>query len=274
MTDNGQRNSVVRTGNLAYAALTGTAFDTTFIEEGTGISYLYKPTVSSPNNGVECVINLIASGTAGTQFAGVRSKQLRTGHVQEWQTGLGITGFASWAVFDATYTLVPLEIKENNGGIVFAATAPVSMGALTSKELICNTTTVGGYPFIAELNGAAIAFFQSYSVSNNVFGMGNGANQHTVLQVFGAQCRWGPNADVTHDITGAATFESQASFVVPPKLPTYTVAGLPAAGTAGRMAFATNARNTAQTAGNGTGQIVVDNGTIWVCMSTGVAVVA
>lgn len=62
-------------------------------------------------------------------------------------------------------------------------------------------------------------------------------------------------------------------------LPSYTVAGLPAAGTAGRMAFATNCRvfngaGTQEGVGSGTGGLVVDNGTAWKIAGTNVTAVA
>ena len=60
-------------------------------------------------------------------------------------------------------------------------------------------------------------------------------------------------------------------------IPSYTVATLPSSSTlptpiVGELAFATNGRVNGQTAGNGTGGIVVWNGTSWIVMDTGIAV--
>lgn len=62
-------------------------------------------------------------------------------------------------------------------------------------------------------------------------------------------------------------------------LPVYTVAGLPAAGTAGRMAYASNLRvfngaGTQEGVGAGTGGVVHDNGTAWKIAGTNVTAVA
>lgn len=46
-------------------------------------------------------------------------------------------------------------------------------------------------------------------------------------------------------------------------LTSYTVAGLPSASPAGRMVYATDARNAGEGAGTGTGSLVVSSGTLW-----------
>lgn len=55
---------------------------------------------------------------------------------------------------------------------------------------------------------------------------------------------------------------------------TFTVAGLPAAGTAGRMAFATNGRKNGEGAASGTGVLIFDDGTAWRACDTGATVAA
>ncbi len=54
----------------------------------------------------------------------------------------------------------------------------------------------------------------------------------------------------------------------------YTVAGLPAAGTAGRVAFASNGRKNGEGAASGTGVLVFDDGTAWRACDTGATVAA
>lgn len=57
-------------------------------------------------------------------------------------------------------------------------------------------------------------------------------------------------------------------------LPVYTVAGLPTTAPMGALAYASNARNTGQAAGAGTGALVVGGGTSWIAVWSGVAVTA
>lgn len=69
--------------------------------------------------------------------------------------------------------------------------------------------------------------------------------------------------------------ESAGDWTIPPvSAPKYTVANLPAAGTAARMAYATDGRKNGETAGNGTGVLVFDDGTDWIAVDSGQAVAA
>jgi hypothetical protein len=54
----------------------------------------------------------------------------------------------------------------------------------------------------------------------------------------------------------------------------YTVATIPAAGTAGRMAFATNGRKNGEGPGAGTGVLAFDDGTAWRACDTGATLAA
>lgn len=77
-------------------------------------------------------------------------------------------------------------------------------------------------------------------------------------------------------VTGATPARSGVTLDVlgPAAVKSYTVSGLPAAGVAGRMAYASDGRNVIQTTGTGTGQLVFDNGSAWIAVSTGLAVTA
>ena len=57
-------------------------------------------------------------------------------------------------------------------------------------------------------------------------------------------------------------------------LPTYTVAGLPAASVAGRIAFATDGRKNGEGSSSGTGVMVFADGTAWRACDTGATVAA
>jgi len=63
-------------------------------------------------------------------------------------------------------------------------------------------------------------------------------------------------------------------FTGTPVLPTYTVAGLPAALTAGAQAFATNGRKPTEAAGGGTGVAVFCDGAHWISVCSGSQVLA
>lgn len=57
-------------------------------------------------------------------------------------------------------------------------------------------------------------------------------------------------------------------------LGSFTVANLPAAGTAGRTAFATDGRKDGEGVGAGTGVLVYDDGTDWKTVDTSATVLA
>ena len=63
-------------------------------------------------------------------------------------------------------------------------------------------------------------------------------------------------------------------FIGTPVLPSYTVAGLPAASTAGAQAFATNGRKPTESAGGGTGVAVFCDGVHWISVCSGSQVLA
>ena len=76
-------------------------------------------------------------------------------------------------------------------------------------------------------------------------------------------------------IGGATAIGSDRSYY----LPSYTVTTLPAAGTAGRMVFASNCRmfngvGLQEGTGAGTGGLVTDNGTAWKIAGTNVTAIA
>jgi hypothetical protein len=70
-----------------------------------------------------------------------------------------------------------------------------------------------------------------------------------------------------------AALASSNTFTQPQKMPSYTVAGLPA-GSAGLIAFASNGRKNGEGAGLGTGVLVFHDGTAWRACDTGATVAA
>jgi hypothetical protein len=99
----------------------------------------------------------------------------------------------------------------------------------------------------------------------------------------------GPSGASTNALTRAARFTHQGNFQLGTttvidnnrifRHRVYTVATLPAAGTAGRTTYCSDLRvfngaGTQEGAGVGTGGVVVDNGTAWKIMGTNVTAVA
>lgn len=84
--------------------------------------------------------------------------------------------------------------------------------------------------------------------------------------------------NVLADFIGASAVWSRSatrlSAAVPVRLPTYTVAGLPAVSVAGDTAFATNGRKNGEGGGLGTGVMVFSDGTAWRACDTGATVAA
>jgi len=84
--------------------------------------------------------------------------------------------------------------------------------------------------------------------------------------------------NVLADFIGAVAVLSRSSARitagVPVRMPTYTVAGLPAVSVAGDTAFATNGRKAGEGAGSGTGVLVFSDGTAWRACDTGATVAA
>jgi hypothetical protein len=120
-------------------------------------------------------------------------------------------------------------------------------GANSSIDGVTNSTAIG--------NGAQV------TASNEVV-IGNSSVTKTVL-----------NGAIA--IGGATAIGSDRSYY----LPSYTVTTLPAAGTAGRMVFASNCRmfngvGLQEGTGAGTGGLVTDNGTAWKIAGTNVTAIA
>ncbi|MEF8880691.1 MAG: hypothetical protein V5A72_02590 [Candidatus Nanohaloarchaea archaeon] len=80
--------------------------------------------------------------------------------------------------------------------------------------------------------------------------------------------RWAPgtaaNADLTTDGGKVVVNNAQNNFSSPQKFPNYTVSGLPSAGDAGRIAFATDGLKDGESSGSGTGVLVYDDGSNWI----------
>jgi len=147
----------------------------------------------------------------------------------------------------------------------------VASGTTTATRFI--TTGVGNAtnPAVAVATAGALAGLYS-SASNTLNFAINTASVGTVTST-------GLNAmaiGASTASTGAFTTLAASTSI---NLPVYTVAGLPAAGTMGRKAYASNLRvfngaGTQEGAGLGTGGEVTDNGTAWKITGTNVTAVA
>jgi len=81
-------------------------------------------------------------------------------------------------------------------------------------------------------------------------------------------------ADFINSVAVLSRSSARITAGVPVRMPTYTVAGLPAVSVAGDTAFATNGRKNGEGGGLGTGVLVFSDGTAWRACDTGATVAA
>lgn len=231
--------------------------------------------------------NGILVQTANNTFAG----RMATGTANEITVtnGDGVSGNPTWSLPTAltftgkTVTGGTFNATAFNGPLGGTTPSTVAATTLTTSSTIVASGTTTATRFITTGTGTATnpaiavatagALTGLYSSASNVMNFAiNTASVGTVTAT-------GLNAmaiGASTASTGAFTTVTASTSV---NLPVYTVAGLPAAGTAGRMAFASNLRvfngaGTQEGAGLGTGGTVVDNGTAWKISGTNVTAVA
>ena len=81
-------------------------------------------------------------------------------------------------------------------------------------------------------------------------------------------------ADFINSVAVLSRSSARITAGVPVRMPTYTMAGLPAVSVAGDTAFATNGRKNGEGGGLGTGVLVFSDGTAWRACDTGATVAA
>ncbi|KIU36511.1 hypothetical protein SR39_06095 [Methylobacterium radiotolerans] len=131
-----------------------------------------------------------------------------------------------------------------------------SQGGGVTCQVISKTTDASGVQIIGGATGAPARLVAAGTANSS---LSLGASGSGVVQT-----------DAPLVVNAGATF------VAPPKLPSYTVGTLPTAGTAGRVAYCANARaltsgGTIQAAGAGTGAQVTDDGTAWRVAGTNIS---
>jgi hypothetical protein len=128
--------------------------------------------------------------------------------------------------------------------------------------------------FTASAEGTAIAFFTTVNSTTSAAEAGRFDDTgYLGLGTTSPAQKLDVNGAIA--ISGTTTIGPDRSHY----LGTYTVATLPAAGTAGRIAFATNCRmfngtGIQEGSGSGTGGLVIDNGTAWKIAGTNVTAIA
>ena len=134
----------------------------------------------------------------------------------------------------------------------------------------------------------SVAWSDAYFATGAVLGFGNGnlTLTHSSNQIAcSGNFKWGNTSQGTLTYTGSDAYidsagslylrPSGASVIAtrPVRLPSYTVAGLPA-GSTGDTAYASNGRKNGEGAGLGTGVLVFKDGTAWRACDTGATVAA
>ena len=268
------------TSALATRVMTGTANEITVTNgDGSGVPIWSLPTAltftgKTVTGGTFASITLSGSPTAAgatwTNLGTVTTADINGGTIDGTVIGgasaaavTGTAGIFSTSMAAASYTSTATNavLGSNGAGNVFlrpngvaSATGQLALGsggALTVNGTI--TTTAGG------------------SLTGTWSNMGT----VTTIDINGGTV---DGAVIGGASAAAGTFTTLTA-TTSVNLPVYTVAGLPAAGTAGRMAFASNLRvfngaGTQEGAGVGTGGLVTDNGTAWKIAGTNVTAVA
>lgn len=156
---------------------------------------------------------------------------------------------------------------------------------LTSLTGNANAATAGS---VATLAGSGLAGGGSVANGISLIIASNGVTNGMIRQGLGTSVigrmagSTGNVADIqaTADnrilgrFAGQLVFYDLASAMASVPLATYAVADLPSATPAGRVVYASNARNGAEGAGSGTGSIVVSSGSIWHIPGVATAVTA
>jgi hypothetical protein len=150
---------------------------------------------------------------------------------------------------------------------LFGKDATAESGSDAGSNFACyNYTDAGAFKAIAftMLRSDNSVNWRGGQYSNGVTGgsQGNGTLNFATLYENG-----------TSLASKYAALASSNTFTQPQKMPSYTVAGLPA-GSAGLIAFASNGRKNGEGAGLGTGVLVFHDGTAWRACDTGATVAA
>lgn len=191
----------------------------------------------------------IAFGTASGATAGYLTS---TAHATKGKYGLNAAG-----------TIV---VDEANVRIGVATATPSAALHVVGRSRLDSSTV----PILDFYDGATYKGSVGISVYGNDVVVSTPANSMVLRQAGGGFVFGDSSATEIFRIanSGAVTATSTVA------IGTYTVATLPTAGTARRLAFASNGRKNGEGAGAGTGVVVFDDGTAWRAVDTGATVAA
>jgi hypothetical protein len=274
---------VISGGTINSTAISGGTINSTVISGGTINSTVIGGTTPAAGNFTTLTAPIISGGIAITGDATIHSLTV----------GLGGGSIVSNTAngYQALYSNTTGSNNTANGyQALYSNTtggnnAANGLWALFSNTTGSNNTANGmyaGYNNSVSLQTMSYSTFLGYGANSSIDGVTNSTAIGNGAQVTASNEVVIGNSSVTKTVLngaiaigGATAIGSDRSYY----LPSYTVTTLPAAGTAGRMVFASNCRmfngvGLQEGTGAGTGGLVTDNGTAWKIAGTNVTAIA
>lgn len=258
-------------GRVTYAGASGELVD------DDGLKYSVNAlTVGDGSGSGALVVDGSAAGTTGLY--------IRDAGVNRWQfVKAGATAVLDLRAYDAAGVYIDDVFQvANAAGGNFTINRPVSLG---SNTLSAGATTVsaitmnGANGIVQNLGATSFMEVRGGSAANRgAYSLWYGPSHATLANnaylradsIFLQSQSGGAGAVTIAGTLSAGAITSSATI----KPNSYTVATLPAAGTAGRMAYASDGRKNGEGAGLGTGVQVFDDGSNWIAVDTGATVAA
>ena len=257
---------VISGGTINSTAISGGTINSTVISGGTINSTVIGGTTPAAGNFTTLTAPIISGGIAITGDATIHSLTV---------------GLGGGSIVSNTANGYQALYSNTTGG----NNAANGLWALFSNTTGSNNTANGmyaGYNNSVSLQTMSYSTFLGYGANSSIDGVTNSTAIGNGAQVTASNEVVIGNSSVTKTVLngaiaigGATAIGSDLSYY----LPSYTVTTLPAAGTAGRMVFASNCRmfngvGLQEGTGAGTGGLVTDNGTAWKIAGTNVTAIA
>jgi hypothetical protein len=206
--------------------------------------------------------------TTGAAMSGVVSLTVTSGVSANAGTFTsGVSANAGTFTSGATFHGGALSLAQATGGLSGADAALLTGTAGTSGNVaVWNTDgdVVGGTAADTELVTA------SGTLTNNTIPKGDGARGLADSSITDDGSSVTVSSGVSFQMDSTTVFDTNGLL----NARSYAVASLPAAGTAGRVAYASDGRKAGEGAGSGTGVLVFDDGSNWIAVDTGATVAA
>ena len=219
--------------------------------------------------------------SAATQLAGAAAIRMAAGHAIAFEptNSVNLSYSATTKAIAAKYGSTNCAIGKGLSvafGVVFITNATLSANSCGSIVFLAGS---GTYTITLPAAGALMA-----GTGFTFSGLGTGTVN--IVPASGDTLELAPvvlrQYDRYHIVSDGSSlwrevFRSNAvspRYSAPPVLPSYTVANLPASGTAGAKAFAANGRKPGESPGTGTGVELFHDGLVWISVCSGQPVLA